>query len=80
MSALAGIHLRDVALSVYGASFARQLHDHIAAGRGPGDDDDRDQWHEEAESVAEVAVEALMRARGRDSLVGIAGENGGDRG
>lgn len=49
-------------VAVAGASFARQVHDYMAEGRGAPDDDACDRMLEEAESVADNAMEARLRA------------------
>jgi hypothetical protein len=48
-------------VAVAGASFARQVHDRIAAGYGPPNDRECDRILEEAEAVADSAMEARMR-------------------
>jgi hypothetical protein len=47
-------------VSVVGASFARQVHDCLRDGREVTDQD-ADRFMEEAESIADMAIEAMVR-------------------
>lgn len=42
--------------ATYGASFARQVHDYVASGRGAPDDEAVDNMREEAETIAGMAI------------------------
>jgi hypothetical protein len=57
-------------VAVAGASFARQVHDYMAEGRGAPDDADCDRMLEEAETIADTAMEARMRASARRMKAG----------
>ena len=52
----------QVRVSVYGAYIVEQVSERIRQGRGCPGPDDYDRFHEEAETVAEEAVEAFLRA------------------
>lgn len=55
-------------VAVAGAAFVRQVYDHIALGNNPPDDELCDRMLEDAEAVADNAMEARMRARARADL------------
>ena len=52
----------DLFSSVAGASYALQVHDRIAQGYGPPDEELRDRFIEEAVAVADLAVEAFKKS------------------
>jgi hypothetical protein len=57
-------------VAVAGASFARQVHDRIAEGHGPPDGRLCDIYLDEAEAIADIAMEARMRASARRAKAG----------
>lgn len=50
-------------VSVFGAFVAVQVQEKLESGRGAPDDDDMDRYVSEAECVADMAIEAVKRAR-----------------
>jgi hypothetical protein len=50
-------------LSVFGAFVATQVQEKLTSGRGAPDEDDMDRYIEEAETVADMAIDAVKRAR-----------------
>lgn len=50
-------------ISVFGAFVATQVQEKLTSGRGAPDEDDMDRYIGEAETVADMAIEAVKRAR-----------------
>lgn len=57
--------IQDMWSACFGASVARQVHDRIAQGKGPPGHRDMDGIIEEAESIADMAVDAIKRLEPR---------------